>query len=587
MGIRIYCPANMPARTITTNRTPDTPVTPAIPFLLICITAILSYGRIWFVQDVIWDDNSWLLSIYASGDLWQFLNTGFVEARRVLLGAFLYGLFGLHRDTTYFYPVWHALNLLTLSVPPLLLYLMLRELFPARQRLALLVALAFVVFPLDFTLPYASGINYRLGLLFSLVSLYLTVVSVTPERTRRAWFAAALATAAISYYVFMEAAVALEPARLYLIARRRHDPAVSRRDWAHRTLGTGAWFALACAPLVFYKLAFKTYGLYAGIYGFDPAFLLRFWDIAKAAGHFVFSDWFILAHHLGTAAGATYLAGTLGVLAAFTLLRRLAVADLPREPRKPFWDREMAHFLALALLLALPPALLFHAFNRPISWGMNSTHAVLSQAGYAMLLGIVLHVGMNRNGQQRSRWIVAAMALWIGAGVFFNNLNTDQYRESWVQQSRFWRAFMERFPALPERATFFFDVQDGALYSDLVNYYDFEFQLNLLYATSAEPAAFRRYKAYTAVELVETRGKSSEELLRADTIERLTHLGPDQLQPAEFIAVRYRNGKLLVNGEITRTDPGVSYRTWADKPVPTSPPSPASYPLRGKLGFAN
>ncbi|TAM45934.1 MAG: hypothetical protein EPN55_06885 [Gammaproteobacteria bacterium] len=554
--------------------------------IIVMLLAILAYGRIRLIRDVVWDDNGWLLSVYASGDLWQFLNTGFVEARRIPLGVFTYGFLGLHRDTAYFYLVWDALNLLTIAATPLLLYLTLRELFPDKQRLALLATLAFIVFPLDYTLPYASGINYRLGLLSGLASLYLTTVSVAPERVRPVRLGAALAAAAISYYVFLEAAVAFEPARLYLIARRRHDPAASRRVWTRRTLTVAAWFALACAPLIVYKLAYKTYGIYAGIYGLDPAFLLRFWDIAKAAGHFVFSDWFILARHFDAASGATYLAGALGAGVAFVLLRRLATASPLREPEETRRGREMAHFLALALLLALPPALLFHAFNRPISWGMNSTHAVLSQAGYAMLLGAVLCAGLNRVRQLHRPWLTAAMALWIGTGIFFSNLNTDQYRKSWVQQDRFWRAFVERFPALPERATFFFDVQDGALYSDLVNYYDFEFQLNLLYATSAEPAAFRRYKAYTAAELMEPRGRTPEELLSADTIERLTHLGPDRLQPAEFIVVRYRNGKLLVNREITRADPGVSYGAWADKSVPIASSSPASYPLRGKLEFA-
>lgn len=555
--------------------------------LLVVLVAILSHGRIGSIRDVIWDDNCWLLSAYATENLRQFLETGFVEARRIPYGTFLYGLFGLHRDTGYFYPVWHALNLLTLAVPPLLLYLTLRELFPARQRLALLVALAFVVFPLDYTLPYVSGINYRLGLLFGLASLYLTVVSVTPERIQAAWFAMALVTAAVSYYVFMEAAVALEPARLYLIARRRHDHAVSRREWTHRILGTATWFALACAPLVFYKLAFKTYGLYAGIYGFDPAFLLRLRDIAKAAGHFAFSDWFILARHLDAASGATYIAGALGATAAFILLRRLATISTLSKARETTHGREMTHFLVLALLLALPPVLLFHAFNRPVSWGMNSTHAVLSQAGYAMLLGVLLHEGVRRDEARTDSppWRIAVLALWIGVGTFFNNLNTDQYRESWTQQGRFWAAFIERFPILPGRATFFFDVRDDALYSDLVNYYDFEFQLNLLYATSAEPTVFRRYKAYTAAELMETRGKTPEELLSADAIERLTHLGPDRLQPAEFIVVRYRNGKLLVNEEIVREAPSVSYRIWADKPAPAPAQSSVEYPLRRKLEF--
>lgn len=552
--------------------------------------AFLAYGQVLLIRDVIWDDNGWLLSIYASDDMWQFLNTGFVEARRIPLGVFTYGLLELHRDTTLFYPVWQALNFLAIAVPPLLLYLMLSEIFPGKRRLILLATLAYIVFPLDYTLPYASGINYRLGLLFGLASLYLTVVSVTPERIRPARYAAALVSAAIAYYVFLEAAVALEPARLYLIARRRHDPAALRRVWARRTLGAATWFALACAPLIIYKLAYKSYGIYAGIYSFDPAFLLRFWDIAKAAGHFAFSDWLVLARHLDAASGMTYVAGTLGVVVAFVLLRRLAAVEPRGEAKKTARDREMAHFLLLALLLALPPVLLFHAFNRPISWGMNSTHAVLSQAGYAMFLGALLHEGVRRDEAQIGAppWRTVVLALWIGAGVFFSNLNTDQYRESWTQQSRFWGAFMERFPALPERATLFFDVQDDTLYTDLVNYYDFELQLNLLYATSREPRHFRRYAAYTMEELkLATRGAVAGAAPGMAHITRTTHLGRETLDPGEFIVVRYRDGKLLVNEEIARAIPDVAYRVWADKPAPALSRSPADYPLRGKLEFTH
>jgi len=548
--------------------------------MLALLFAVLEFGRVSFIRDGIWDDNCWLLSAYASDNLWQFLNTGFVEARRVPFGAFLYGLFGLHRDTEFFYPAWHALTLATLAIPPFLLYLLLRELFPAKQGLALLSALAFVVFPLDYTSPYASGINYRLGLLFGLASLYLTVISVSPQRCRPVGLVAALFSAAVSYYVFMEAAVALEPARLYLIAWRRHDPAVSRQTWARRTLTVAAWFALVAAPLVIYKLAFKTYGIYAGIYGFDPAFLLRFWDIAKAAGHFAFSHWIILARHPDIATGATYAAGALGTLAAFVLLRRGLATGALKEPAETHRRREPWHFLALTLLLALPPVLLFHAFSRPISWGMNSTHAVLSQAGYAMLLGIALHAGLRRGG--RRPWVVALLSLWVGAGVFFANLNTDQYRESWTQQSRFWRAFMDRFPALPERAAFFFDVQDGALYSDLVIYYDFELQFNLLYADSRDPSRFRRYPVYTMEELKLSGTNPSSGMT---PIVRTTHLGQETLDPRQFVVVRYRDGRLLVNGEIVHEIPDISYRSWADKPAPVLPQRIADYPLREKLEF--
>jgi hypothetical protein len=554
--------------------------------LVVLALVVLSGIRVWLVRDGIWDDNAWLLSKYATEGPQQFLDTGFVEVRRIPLGIFLYVLFQIHYLSDYFYVAWHALDVITQAGSPVLLYLILRKQFPEHGQLALFAAVSLVVFPLDYTIGYASGSSYRVGFLFFIASVYATQHAFADARIRPLPLITAIAASAASY-TLIESVIALEPARASIIAHLLYRAGFRHKALFGRLVYRYTPFALVGLLLVIYKLTFRPFGIYEGIYNFDPLFLFRVWDTAKSIAHLLFAQWLLISKFLDAIQVSSVMLGFL----ATALVLKLPGGHTSRPPNNAgsvpnAVPSPSTPIIILGLVFLVPPVIMVQAFSRPISWGMNSSHAIPAQIGYAILLGWLLHRVYAHACVRRRPWRKAAVASFIGLGIFFNNANIDMFLDSWRQQSRFWHAFTERFPTLPERATFFFDIQDGALYSDLVNYYDFEFQLNLLYATSADPAAFRRYKAYTAAELIETRGKTPKELLSADTIERLTHLGPDRLQPAEFIVVRYRNGKLLVNGEITRADPGVSYRAWADKSVPITSSSPASYPLRGKLEFA-
>ena len=549
------------------------PANAATAFLLITLFVALSYARLWTIRDGIWDDNCWLLSAYATENLGQFLETGFAELRRVGYGIFLYFFFGLHRDSDYFYAVWHSLNLLTQIGTPWLIYLLVRSLFPAYSLYAVLSALAFVIFPLDFTLPYASGISHRMALLLNLLSIYLTHRTLTAEKK---WLTltAALLTAGLGYYVFMEAAIALEPARIFAIAYhhylRGHRLGTLTRSTAVRYLP----FFLLCLSLVFYKLGVKSHGIYADIYRFNPLFMLQWWDIAKALAHFAFLQWWVLLRHLQDVSVVSYILGIVAFGVSLLLYRHLAdnhdqvsavtISPTPLPAESNPAQRTMRPIILFGALLFLPSILIHHAFSQPISWGMHSNHAVLAQAGYAMATGWVLWrvfaVSPGRRGGHS--WASLLVCAWIGLGVFFSNANIDMYRKSWEEQSRFWTIFMQRFPTLPEHATFFFDVQDGKLYSDLINYNDFEFQMNHLYDRGGPASRFRKYMAYTITELHETRGRTPESLIRAPSIERLSHLGKDILNPRDFIVVHYRNGRLLVGQEVLREYPTIAYRDW-------------------------
>ena len=149
-----------------------------LPALAILILAAASCVRVWTISGTMWDDNAWLMSAYATHDLQGFLNTGFFEMRRVPLGIVLYPLFWLYKNTNLYYVVWHSLNMVTQIGAPLILYATCLRLFGNQRLLAFLIAATLAVISLDQTLPYASAVNYRIGLLLGIISFYFTVRSV-------------------------------------------------------------------------------------------------------------------------------------------------------------------------------------------------------------------------------------------------------------------------------------------------------------------------------------------------------------------------------------------------------------------------
>jgi hypothetical protein len=379
----------------------------------------------------------------------------------------------------------------------------------------------------------------------------------------------------------MEAAVALEPARWALIGVHHHRNGLRGRLLLKRIFFHALPYLLLSLPLLGYKLLFKPYGIYAGIYEFDPFFFLRAWDMARAAGHFLFSHWYVLARAAESIPPTTWVLGLAGAIYAALLFLRFSREHAIVMPK----IRSDLPIGIAVLFLIVPPVVMFHAFNRPVSWGMNSSHAVLAQPGYAILLGWIIervhHYAMAQ--PSRLRIATAFMSLWLGLGVLFNNVNIDMFRQSWEEQGRFWTAFTKRFPVLPDKADFFFDVREGGLYNDLHNYYDYEFQLNLLYARSSKPSEFRRYRAYTMSELqlLLKRGESMPD----GEIHRTTHFGPETLHPADLIVVQYHQNRLSVNREIGAGQPQTEYVSWTDKDPPILPATRPDFPLRNKMNF--
>ncbi len=572
--------------------------------LFIAFLAILSFGRIWFLRDVVWDDNCWLLSVYSTKNLEGFLNTGYVELRRVLHGTFVYYFLKIHRASDYVYLIWHSINIFIQVASPVFLYLFLKNLFNRRKLLPLFVSITYVIVPLDNTLPYVTAVNYRLATLLLIFSFYLTERAFAGNKARRFLVLASLLSAGFSY-VLMEVTIVFEPVRLFVIGYIFYNKNSGHAFPMKKALLFWVPFFLLCVPLIIYKLMFKPYGIYSGVYETDFFFFLNWREHIKILKILLFKQWKLLLGYLADIKIWSILLAVFAAAIAFPLGKKISknttkstfeadngsVAISFKKNYKIPLNLTILSFI-VGVFFLISPILLLEFAGREMDLGFNSSHFNQLQIGYSIILGSLIYALYKASASSplKMRCFSIFLTLLIGTGVFFNNLNLDLYFKSWEKQGRFWTAFAKRFPSLPENATFMMDVRDFYYFdsADLDNSYDLEFAMNLLYADSSSPEKFRRYKVFAIEEFKpEMAEKFRCDQSGEERMERMTHFGKEELDPCKFMVVHYRNGELLVNKEIKEKYPDIPYGVWLNKDFPQLP-EPGSYPLRHKFrGFGN
>jgi hypothetical protein len=574
----------------------------AFYFSIIGAVTVVCFWKIFLINDVIWDDNCWLQSVYSTNSRQDFVDTGWAQLRRPLVGSYLYFLFWPYRHTDFFFPIWHSLSLLTQLVSAIFLFLFVRDLFK-NTHLALLTALFFLAYHLDQTLPYASATNYRVGLALSTVSLYLTVRACA-EKTHWGLLLVAALCALIAHSVFIELALALEPGRLAAIAYCLHRRGEGGFDLIKKTLGHFLPFLALGLPLVAFKFTTKPFGIYQGSYIADPWFFLKWKSISHEILKLIFSDWFSLRKlsRYGDILSFVTLPVTVGFFVHalrnlrtkpfMPVLAKTGSNPLPQNGTSTRPSVTTIIFIT-GLLFLLPPLLMvkYAGMSFYILGAQDNAHAIFGQIGLAILAGLIATLILSWSAK-REDWIkrtcALAIACILGLGVYYNNIVIDLFRDSSQRQVLFWKRFTDRFPTLPNTADFLFDVDDQAPYSDLRGHFDFEINLNLLYLRSTDYSQFRKYRVFVMEEYRNTANARKTAQLDDTPIERNTQWGHETLDPKRFVVVRYRNGELLVNEEIKqhqKNDRGIPYGNWLDHKTPT--PLPASdYPLRHKVpGF--
>jgi len=539
-------------------------------FLL--LLTFLCFGRLLFLGDINYDDNCWLLSIYTTTDLSAFLDTGFRELRRVPQGISLYTLLLPHTLVNNPFPLWQSLTILTELLSSLGIYLLLRSLPGNSSTAPFWAAVFFIIAPTETTQGIIHTSMYRVGTMLSIFSLYLT--SVYMQTLKKGYFAAALALYTFVSVFLLEGAIALEPARFAMLAYLLAALGCSWRESAKRGAILMVPFVLVTVPIVLYKLLLKPFGIYAGTYQTSLWFIAEPSMWYRFLRHFLFDNWAFLAKYMSGFPAWGLALGILGGLAAW---HRVS----PPPPSARSLDRDggtrrgLPDFtIIFGVILLLFPALMYMYAGRVPTYGFDSRHGIIMQPGNAVLLAGAFAWLYGRYG--KALFFKTATTVFIATGIFFCNVNIDQYFKTLSNKQRFWRAFSEKFPTLPPNADFVFDVSNPELLYRYYADYDFELPLNLLYSRTSERGKIRSYRAIPASEF----SPSPERFFT-----RLGHYGNDVFDTKSIIPVAFRNDRLYV-GKETVALPGVSYSVLANNPIPKASSVPAAgYPLRHKLNY--
>jgi len=558
--------------------------------LLIVLMAVLSYIRIFFLNNVYWDDHLYLQVIYTSNNISDFLNTGgWFQLRRVPQGIIIYLMLNLFKISNHAYIILHLITIATQIITPIFLYLLINKLY--RNRIAaFIIGSSLIIYPLDTTVPVFTTLMYRFGLMFSVISFYLTRRAFA-DKIRWFYMIIALLISGVSHYFFVEATVALEPARLFLIGFILHNKGYKINEVINRALKYWSPFFLLCVPLVLYKLLYKPYGIYAGFYTSDILFFLRWKLHLRYLAMLFFGNWVYLLGRIEYLSCWSVISGLIALLIAYYMLRKRYEDESGLEelghlfilpcPRGRSGKTRINMIIVLGLLLLVPVVIMHELFaDTPLGVEYNTRRGCIMQFGNALIIGGLICIIINRSFttlKHKKQYITLSVAALLGLGTFFNNLNIDRYFELWEQQKQFYTSFIERFPALPKKSTFIFDIQANMpLKGFHYAYYNAAYYINMLYAESKKPEKFREHKVAAWWFL------KKEYQIDTSKYEMGSHWGNNVYDTRELIVIRWQPGEFLVNREIVNKYPHVHYKYMADKDIPIIP-SESTYPLRGKM----
>lgn len=546
--------------------------------LFLISIVLLSYGRILIFHDVYWDDNCWLLSRYATSSLSEFLDDGFNEMRRVPLGVFIYAYFGVLLASDHGFLVAELFGLTLQVAAPLLLYRLCFMLTDGSRFVALTAALALVLAPIDHSLPFLSTTNYRLGLGLELLSFVLTIHALKSGQPSVRLLVCAAILSAINSIVLVEAASTLELIRIPMIwwLSRSSQP---RGLGSKRLLAYSMLFLIPAAAVLTYKLTYKPYGMYASMYANDWSAMGDWQRHQDTLNKLFFGLW---RHLKRPSHGAIVPALPLGVVVSLVTYRA-SKGLFEFVDYHPPSRRQLFFIGMLGGGIIIVQQLTFVFARREIRWGPDSSHAWFLQVGLAMITAIAAFNALRSCSVRvvGERSLRGILAILVGIGVMFNNVNLDRYRAASDKQHEFWTKFIQRFPSLPPQASFILDVYVGSFHdaADLDSNYDLEAYLNLLYATSTDARSVYRYRVLSPEEM----RINIYDFAARRPIVRMGRLGLNVIDPVDAIVVAYRDGRILVNSEIYGVEPNIPYAPWIDRSPPNFPLTINNYPFRSRL----
>ena len=554
--------------------------------ILIGFIAAISYIRIIFLNDVFMDDHCWIQAAFASDNIIDFLNTGFFELRRVPQGIALYPLCMLFKTTDHPFIIVHLITIAIQIITPVFLYLLIYKLF-RNSMAAFIIASILIIYPIDTTVPVITTLPYRLGLMFSVISFYLTQRALA-ENIKWSYLMAALLISAISHVFFMESTIVLEPARLLMIGLILYNKGSNKNEVIINSIKFWSPFLLICIPVVLYKLLYKPYGIYEGTYNNDFLFFLNWKLHVRYLAMLLGGNWVYLLVKIKYLSYWTVISCLIVFLATYFMLKKYPfksaflvngrIDNFSRSEEKGS-KTSFNLIIMFGLLLLIPVIILYEFASRILGVGFDSRHGCLMQFGYALIFGGLIYIIINKSLnalKYKKQFITLLMASLLGLGTFFINLNLDQYFKIWELEKQFYNTFLKRFPALPKNSHFMFDIPTKIPLGFRVVAYNAEHVINMLYAESKKPQEFRMHNVTDWYYL------NNNKNIFKTKYETMTHLGKDIFITRELIIIRWQPGEFLINCEIVKKYPKIGYKYIADKDIPLIPPV-SIYPLREKM----
>jgi len=398
------------------------------PPLALAIAAILAYGLLLPQLGFYWDDlpMSWIRYQLGTEAMARYFSTN-----RPVWGL-------LYQITTRILPqipiYWQIFALFWRFISGLLVWGILRELFPKQSRLALSTALLFLLYP-GFNQQWGAYLysHFFIVMDFFLLSLYLMLLA---QKSRYwLWTSLAMLFSALNLWMH-EYFFTLEAARIAILWMVLHHQKLDSKPHLSRTVGLWTPYlavflaAILSRLFVFNNQIYEIGSEQAGTTLFDllAAILSSLWTVTAAAWGQAFR--FPNPGVDGLRTTALYAAVTLisaGV--GFASLRPQQAQVEERSGR-----RDALWTIGLGVFLLLVAGWPFWLTGVPVSLAYPANRATLS----FMLGASLLAAGALALIPQRLNWILVALLVTLAAGRQF--LWSNEFRRDWsAQKNLFWQ----------------------------------------------------------------------------------------------------------------------------------------------------
>jgi len=398
------------------------------PPLVLAIVAVLAYGLLLPQLGFYWDDlpMSWIRYQLGTEAMARYFSTN-----RPVWGL-------LYQVTTQLFPqvpiYWQVFALFWRWLTGLLVWLILRNLFPQRPRFAVATALLFLVYP-GFNQQWGAYLysHFFIVLNFFLLSIYLTVRA----QKDRFWLWTSLAMFFSALNLWMhEYFFTIEVARLGIIWLLLRDQQLEIKTHLRRTFNLWTPYlavflaAVLSRLFIFNNQIYEINGSQAGSTPFNLLTTIpsSLWTVTVAA----WSQAFHMPDLAVDGPRTTLVYGVVTLLVYGAVIAALfwrQAEDVERNKRTDaFWAMGLGFFI---LLVAGWP---FWLTGVPVSLGYPANRATLS-----FMLGISLLVAALLALLPRQlNWILLAVLVSLAAGQQFQWSN--EFRRDWnAQKNLFWQ----------------------------------------------------------------------------------------------------------------------------------------------------